>query len=288
MACSGGADSLALLALAADAGVGPVAAHVDHGIRPGAGAESLVVERAARRLGAGFRAERVTVAPGPNLEARARSARYAALERVRRAVGASVVATGHTADDQAETVLVNVLRGAATDGLAGMAARRGTIVRPLLGLRRADTHAVCRARGLDPVVDPMNADPAYRRVFVRREVLPALERAARRDLVPVLARQAEVLRAESELLDELASDALLRCGGTELRAAGARGPARRAGPPRRAALARIPAGGVRRGGAGAHGRARARPGRSSSAARGASNAAGVCCASSCTRRRSGR
>jgi tRNA(Ile)-lysidine synthase len=219
VACSGGADSLALLWLAVDAGLQPIAVHVDHGLRPESASEALVVERAARRLGAGFRSRRVLVAPGSNLEARARAARYATLEQARREVGASAVLTGHTADDQAETVLLNVLRGAATDGLAGIPARRGTLARPLLGVRRADTHAICRALVLCPVDDPMNADPGYRRVFLRREVLPALERAAHRDLVPVLARQAEVLRAESELLDDLAADALRRVGGSEPRAA---------------------------------------------------------------------
>jgi tRNA(Ile)-lysidine synthase len=218
VACSGGRDSLALLALAVDASLSPVAVHVDHGLRPESGHEGVVVERAATRLGAAFRAERVAVAAGPNLEARARTARYAALERARRELDATAVLTGHTSDDQAETVLLNILRGAATDGLAGIASRRGTLARPLLGIRRADTHAICRAADLTALDDPMNADPAYRRVFLRREVLPMLERAACRDLVPVLARQAEVLRAESDLLDDLAVGALDDAGGPEPRA----------------------------------------------------------------------
>ena len=111
-AVSGGADSLALLALAVHAGCVVTAVHVDHGLRPGSAGEAEVVRRAAERFGAAFRAERVTVAPGPNLEARARAARYAALP--------AGVLTGHTADDQAETVLLNLLRGAGLDGLAGM------------------------------------------------------------------------------------------------------------------------------------------------------------------------
>jgi tRNA(Ile)-lysidine synthase len=219
VACSGGADSLALLALAVDAGLQPVAVHVDHGLRPDSGREGRFVEQVSARFGARFRARRVAVSAGPNLEARARAARYGALEAARRELDASSVLTGHTADDQAETVLLNVLRGAATDGLGGISGRRGTLARPLLGIRRADTHSICRALDLRPVDDPMNSDPAYRRVFLRREVLPALERAARRDLVPVLARQAEVLRAESELLDDLAVDALRRVGPSAPRAA---------------------------------------------------------------------
>jgi tRNA(Ile)-lysidine synthase len=114
------------------------------------------------------------------------------------------VLVGHTTDDQAETVLLNVLRGAAAAGLAGMAARHGTIARPLLGFRRAETQAVCDALGVAVVDDPMNADQSFRRVVIRREVLPRLSTLAARDLVPVLARQAELLRADSEFLDDLA------------------------------------------------------------------------------------
>ena len=120
------------------------------------------------------------------------------------AAGAEWVLVAHTADDQAETVLLNVLRGAAAAGIAGMAARRDRIARPLLGLRRAETRALCATLGLDVVEDPMNLDVAFTRVALRRQVLPLLESIAGRDLVPVLARQAEVLRAESEYLDGLA------------------------------------------------------------------------------------
>jgi tRNA(Ile)-lysidine synthase len=208
VACSGGPDSLALLALAAEAGLAPVAVHVDHGARPESAAEPDVVAGFAARLGTGFAAEAVSVAPGPNFEARARAARYEALERARARLGATVVLVGHTRDDQAETVLLNVLRGAGPSGLAGMPARRGTVVRPLLEVARADLAAVCRRLGLDPIDDPMNADPVHRRVWLRREVIPALERGARRDLRAVLARQAAVAREESDFLDGLAGDVL--------------------------------------------------------------------------------
>jgi tRNA(Ile)-lysidine synthase len=114
------------------------------------------------------------------------------------------VLLGHTADDQAETVLLNVLRGSASAGLGGMPGRRGTLARPLLGLRRAETAKICAALGLTPLDDPMNDDDTFRRVVLRHEVLPLLERVAERDLVPVLARQADVLRAESDFLDDLA------------------------------------------------------------------------------------
>jgi tRNA(Ile)-lysidine synthase len=192
-AVSGGPDSLAMLALAVHAGCVVTAVHVDHGLRPGSVGEAAVVRRAAERFGAGFRAERVTVAPGPNLEARARAARYDALP-----AGAL---TGHTADDQAETVLLNLLRGAGLDGLAGM----DPVRRPLRHLRRHETVAVCDALGLDPVADPTNDDPAFRRNRVRRELLPLLDAIAERDVVPVIARQADLARDDVALLDELAA-----------------------------------------------------------------------------------
>ena len=194
-AVSGGADSLALLALAVEAGCAATAVHVDHGLRPGSAAEAEVVAARADRLGAGFHGVRVEVAPGPNLEARARAARYAALP--------PDVLTGHTADDQAETILLNLLRGAGLDGLAAM---RPGGRHPILRLRRHQTRALCAELGLHPVEDPTNADPAHRRNRVRHELLPRLADVAGRDPVPVLARQAELLGAEADLLDALAAD----------------------------------------------------------------------------------
>jgi tRNA(Ile)-lysidine synthase len=112
------------------------------------------------------------------------------------------VLTGHTADDQAETVLINLLRGAAASGLAGM---RPGPTRPLLGLRRADTVEVCRLAGMATADDESNADPRFVRNRVRHEVLPLLADVAARDLAPVLARQADLLRADDDLLDTLAA-----------------------------------------------------------------------------------
>jgi len=196
-AVSGGADSLALLALATSAGCDVTAIHVDHGLRPGSDAEAGVVADAAARLGARFEGRHVAVTPGPNLEARARAARFAVLPEG--------VATGHTMDDQAETILVNLLRGAGADGLAGMAPG---VRHPLLGLRRAETHAVCAAAGLAPVCDASNADPAFVRNRVRHELLPLCAEVAGRDPVPLLARQAGVLRDEVALMESLAAEAL--------------------------------------------------------------------------------
>lgn len=194
-AVSGGPDSMALLVLAVAAALDVTAVHVDHGMRPGSDAESRVVAAAAERFGAAFRAEQVEVVPGSNLEARARAARYAVLP--------PDVLTGHTADDQAETVLLNLLRGAGSSGMAGMR-RDGR--RPLLDLRRSETVALCDALGLTPVVDPSNDDPAFRRNRVRHELLPLLDDLAERDVVPVLCRQADLLRDESDLLAGMAAD----------------------------------------------------------------------------------
>lgn len=221
VACSGGADSVALLALAVDAALATVAVHVDHGVRAGSADEAEHVRTIATALGADFRAAAVTIAPGANLEARARDARYATLDDARVALGAEVVLVGHTADDQAETVLLNVLRGSAASGLAGMAPRHGTLVRPLLELRRADTSALCAALGIAVVEDPMNDDRAFRRVAIRHDVLPLLSSLAERDLVPVLARQAEILRSDSEYLDELAARAWPDVDGPRAAALGA-------------------------------------------------------------------
>jgi len=193
-AVSGGTDSLALLVLAAAAGCVVTAVHVDHGLRVGSAAEADVVREAAAAVGAGFRAERVEVAPGANLEARARAARYRVLP--------ADVLTGHTAEDQAETVLLNLLRGAGLDGLAGIGPGPR---RPILGLRRHETKALCRVMDLAPVNDPSNADPAHRRNRVRHELLPLLDAIAQRDVVAVLARQAPLLRDEAELLDRWAA-----------------------------------------------------------------------------------
>lgn len=192
-AVSGGPDSLALLVLATEAGCRVTAFHVDHGLRPESSAEATVVEQAARRFGASFRALRVELPDGPNLEARARAARYESLP--------ADVLTGHTADDQAETVLLNLLRGTGLDGLAGMEPSR----RPLRRIRRDETHAVCAAVGLNPVEDPSNHDPRFRRNRVRHELLPLLADVAEREVVPLLARHAELVRADVTFLDELAA-----------------------------------------------------------------------------------
>lgn len=192
---SGGADSSALALLAVAHGLDVTLVHVDHGLRTDSAREAHVVEGLAQRLGCGFRAETVHVEPGPNLEARARDARYGVLP--------FDVMTAHTADDQAETMVLQLLRGAGLTGLAGM---RAGVRRPLLALRRRETEALCLSEGVDVVDDPMNRDPRFTRVRVRHEVLPLLQQVSQRDVVAVLARQADLWRDDDELLERLAGD----------------------------------------------------------------------------------
>jgi tRNA(Ile)-lysidine synthase len=183
-----------LLVLAVAARCSVTAVHVDHGLRPGSGSEAEVVAMAARRFGASFRSEHVSIGDGPNLEARARAARHQVL--------GPTAATGHTADDQAETVLFNLLRGS---GVHGLAAMRAGPTHPMLGLRRSDTVALCRHLELTPVHDPSNDDPRFVRNRVRHQLLPLCSDIAGRDVVPVLARQAGALAGDADLLDALAS-----------------------------------------------------------------------------------
>lgn len=199
VAFSGGPDSTALLALARRHGLIVTAHHVDHGLRASSGAEAAQASDLAAALGCAVVVHRASVTPGANLEARAREARRAVLP-----TGAM---TGHTADDQAETVLLRLLRGA---GAAGLAAIRPGPDHPILGLRRAETHAVAAAvaaeYGIAPIDDPSNGSPVHRRNRVRAEVLPLLADVAARDVVPLLTRTADLLRADEALLDRLAAE----------------------------------------------------------------------------------
>jgi tRNA(Ile)-lysidine synthase len=192
-AVSGGADSLALLLLACRTERDVSAWHVDHGLRSGSADDYTFVHDVAAQLGIDVALRTVRVEPGPNLEARAREARFAALP--------TDVLTGHTADDQAETVLINLLRGSGTAGLAGMQ-REG---HPLIGLRRHETRALCQELGVTPLDDPMNQDDRFQRVRIRNEVMPLLGDVSKRDVVDVLVRQSQLLRDDDQFLDELAA-----------------------------------------------------------------------------------
>ncbi|TVR24649.1 MAG: tRNA lysidine(34) synthetase TilS [Ilumatobacter sp.] len=193
-ALSGGPDSTALVALAVRAGCEVTAHHVDHRLRPDSGDDARVARHLAAALGVPLVSHTVEVGAGPNLEARARD--------VRRAVLPGQVMTGHTADDQAETVLLRLLRGAGSTGLSAMEPGHR---HPILGLRRAETRALCDHLGLTTAIDPTNTEPRFLRNRVRAELLPLLDRLAGRDMVPLLTRTADLARDDSQLLDELAS-----------------------------------------------------------------------------------
>ncbi|MBM3730986.1 MAG: tRNA lysidine(34) synthetase TilS [Actinobacteria bacterium] len=193
-ATSGGPDSMALVVLAVAAGLTTTAHHVDHGLRPESAAEANLVAEVCGRLGAEFVAHRVALDDGPNLEARARAARFAVLP--------AGVLTGHTADDQAETVLLNLMRGAGVDGLAGM---RRSPRKPLLSIRRAETHELCRLCGIAVAVDQSNRDPRFRRNRVRHELIPLLDDIAQRDVSALLAREADLIADDEQFLDSLSA-----------------------------------------------------------------------------------
>lgn len=209
VACSGGADSLALAAAVLGV-LGPAAVAavtVDHGLQPGSAARAADTRDALLHLG--FRSVEVATVrvEGPGgPEAAARRARYAALRPHARPNGA--VLLGHTADDQAETVLLGLARGSGPRSIAGMQPWRPPWGRPLLGVRRRDTLAACRAAGLAPWDDPHNADPRFTRARLRHEVLPLLDEVLGGGVVGALARTAELLADDLAALDALADAAL--------------------------------------------------------------------------------
>jgi tRNA(Ile)-lysidine synthase len=220
-AVSGGADSVALLhvlrAVAPELGLSLRAVHVDHGLRAESGADAAFVAALCRVWDVPLRVARVDVVRGAagggdGLEAAARRARYAAFRRAAEEAGAARVATGHTADDQAETVLMRLLEGAGPRGLGGIAPVRGAYVRPLIETRRGEVEAYLRAHGIEWVEDATNRDPRFLRNRVRGDVLPFL--AARLDpgIVARLGEGAARARALVAELERDAREALARLG----------------------------------------------------------------------------
>jgi tRNA(Ile)-lysidine synthase len=192
---------------------------IDHGLQPGSAVQATQVTAVLERLGLSpVLSVAVNVPrPGdtggyPGPEAAARSARYAALDEAAEREGAWVV-LGHTLDDQSETVLLGLGRGSGARSLAGMAPVSGRYLRPLLGIRRAQTQAACAAEDLHPWTDPHNADPAFTRARVRR-LMPALEDALGPGVALALARTADLLRADADVLDALAAAEAAQLGGT--------------------------------------------------------------------------
>ncbi len=218
VACSGGADSLALLsATVFELRRSPtpvVGAVVDHGLQEGSADHTARVVAQMAELGSDETAAiRVTVDPGPRgLEAGARHARYAALGHLAQHFGAGRVLLGHTMDDQAETVLLGLTQGSGGRSLSGMRrefhADEGTtgplFARPLLEVTRAQTEAACRAEGIGWWDDPHNSDPRFVRSRVRHTVLPVLERELGPGVAAALARTGHLVREDLDALDDLA------------------------------------------------------------------------------------
>lgn len=216
VAVSGGPDSLALLdillQLSPELALRLAVAHLDHGLRPDSAADADFVAAFAAERGLTCYRERVDVAAllrgsGQSPEAVARAVRYAFFERAVAATGAQRVALGHNADDQAETVIMRLLRGAGSEGLSGIPPVRMPYIRPLIETPRTEIEAYCRARGLAARRDPTNADPAYTRNRIRHELLPMLKSYNPR-LVPALCELAERLRSEADYIAGQADAAL--------------------------------------------------------------------------------
>jgi tRNA(Ile)-lysidine synthase len=209
VACSGGPDSLALAAAVAfeapRAGIRAGAIIVEHGIQEitkqiAAETEGLLRELELEPVQ--VIAVRVGEDGGP--EAAARTARYEALDEAAAALDAKAIMLGHTLDDQAETVMLGLALGSGPKAINGMATHSGRYLRPLLGVTRATTHAFCEDSGLNPWTDPQNSDDRFTRVRVRQAVLPMLEIELGPGIAESLARTAELVREDSEYLDELA------------------------------------------------------------------------------------
>lgn len=222
VACSGGADSVALAAqlafLAPRQGLRGGLVTVDHSMQEGSRQQAARVADLGRELGLDPVLVKTPGAPGAQglgPEGRAREIRYAALEEAGRESGAAATLLGHTMEDQAETVLLGLLRGAGTRAVAGMRAERGTLWRPILAVRRAQTEAACRELGLPVWQDPTNepegpwrtaAGDPLPRAALRHQFLPALHGALGQDPIPALARTAELAAADSDLLEALAAE----------------------------------------------------------------------------------
>ena len=207
IACSGGADSLALAAATVHVADGPVhGVVVDHGLQDGSGERAAAVAAQLRDLGVAS-ADVVAVAVGTSggPEAAARTARYDALRAASRRHGDAPVLLGHTLDDQAETVLLGLGRGSGARSLAGMAAWDPPWCRPLLGVRRATTRAACAGAGVPVWDDPHNEDPRFTRVRLRHEVLPLMEDVLAGGVAAALARTAAQLADDDAALSALAA-----------------------------------------------------------------------------------
>jgi tRNA(Ile)-lysidine synthase len=210
VACSGGADSLALAyAVAKEApklAIEVIGVTIDHQLQPNSRsqAERVISQLAAIGI-ANSQIRPVIVTPQDGLEASARRARYAALSAISDESGGAWVFLGHTRDDQAESVLLGLARGSGTRSLSAMASEIGRYIRPLLGISREETVAACAEVGLEPWEDPHNLDLRFRRVRIRTHVLPLLEEEIGPGISAALARSAALLRDDADALDSWAN-----------------------------------------------------------------------------------
>jgi len=215
VAVSGGADSLALayvlLKEAPDLAITLIAVTVDHQLQSGSADQAVKVQNELKAMGyQEVVIEKVSVKEKSGLEAGARTARYAALDAVAHAYGATQIFLGHTRDDQAETVLLGLARGSGTRSLSGMAVVNGKYARPFLQLTREQTVKACQEAKLNPWNDPHNENAKFSRVRVRNSVLPVMESEIGPGIAAALARSAAILRDDADALDEMAQAVISR------------------------------------------------------------------------------
>ena len=215
VAVSGGTDSLALaLALSKEApelAVTLIAVTIDHQLQLGSADQSQKVQVQLKAMGyQEVIIEKVSVVEKSGLEADARTARYAALDSIAHAYGATQIFLGHTRDDQAETVLLGLARGSGTRSLSGMATINGKYARPFLQLTREQTVAACQEAQLQPWSDPHNTNSKFSRVRVRNKVMPVMEEEIGPGIAAALARSASILRDDADALDEMAQAVISR------------------------------------------------------------------------------
>ena len=215
VAVSGGADSLALayalIKEVPDLAITLIAVTVDHQLQSGSGDQAKKAQEQLKAMGyKEVIIEKVSVVEKSGIEADARTARYAALDAIAHAYGASQIFLGHTRDDQAETVLLGLARGSGTRSLSGMATVNGKYARPFLQLTRLQTVAACAEAEITPWNDPHNANEKFSRVRVRNKVMPVMEEEIGPGIAAALARSAAILRDDADALDEMAQAVISR------------------------------------------------------------------------------
>jgi len=215
VAVSGGADSLALaqalIKEAPELAITLIGVTIDHQLQSGSDVQAKKVQTQLKAMGyQEVIIEKVSVSEKSGLEADARTARYAALDAIAHAYGATQIFLGHTRDDQAETVLLGLARGSGTRSLSGMATMNGKYVRPFLQSTRTQTLAACQEAELQPWSDPHNVNTQFSRVRVRKKVMPVMEEEIGPGIAAALARSAAILRDDADALDEMAQAVISR------------------------------------------------------------------------------